>query len=325
MDSGEKALLAESLEGIVRNAAPERLDDALTEFGWRELLEEEPHAAVSILLELQGRGLARSSALDISCTTATGLGGMAAVVFPALAHAGPTSAATVDGSAMTVEVRGIVAVRAEAPDRVVVPAVLDGATVVVQAPWQGSWPGSGTGIAPEAGWVKLDTTLHADSSTVTTDAACWRNLRAAGHRALAHELTGLAGAMLELAVDHVGSRVQFGRTLGGFQAVKHKLADVRLWQECAKLAADAAWEAAGEHERAIAAAIAKVTANRFSEAARQHCQQVLGGMGFTWEHDFHRYLKRAMVLEPFLGTTTALNAELGRELRAGTLPRLAML
>src|SRR5690606_3185031 len=187
------------------------------------------------------------------------------------------------------------------------------------------WPASGTGIDPAAEWSPVTTTLEVDEAAVVGDADAWRRLRAAGHRALAHELAGITGVMLDLAVEHVSSRTQFGRPLGSFQAVKHKLADVRLWQECAVLASDAAGEPVDDHEAATAAAIAKVTANRFAETARQHCQQVLGGMGFTWEHDFHRYLKRALLLEPVLGSTEALHAELGAQLRAGTDPRLAML
>nr|PZM90560.1 MAG: hypothetical protein DIU77_17740 [Thermocrispum agreste] len=219
----------------------------------------------------------------------------------------------------------MVATRAQAPARVVVPALLDGKPVLVLSTWEDSWPSSGTGIDPTAGWAGLRTTLTTDRAAVAGDAASWRRLRAAGHRALAHELLGLGAVMLELAVAHVSSRTQFGRLLGSFQAVKHKLADVRLWQECAHLASEAAWEPSDEHEAATAAVVAKVTASRFTEVARQHCQQVLGGMGFTWEHDFHRYLKRALLLESLLGGTGPLHAELGAQLRTGALPRLAML
>lgn len=327
MDNDEKALLRESLDGIVRDTRPDRLDEALADFGWPELLESEPGVAVSLLLELQGQLLAKSSALDLIMKRAAGVDDAddVTIVYPMPGSPRPTSGATVTSTGARVDILGMVTVRAQAPRSVLIPAELDGRPVLIRTGWHGEWPTSGTGIDPTAGWAKLVTTLEVDTFALVGETSVWRALRAAGHRALAHELLGLGTMMLELAVDHVSSRTQFGRALGSFQAVKHKLADVRLWQECAILAAAAAWEPTDEHEKAVAATIAKVTANRFSQAARQHCQQVLGGMGFTWEHDFHRYLKRTLLLEPLLGSTESLYAELGGHLRAGSLPRLAML
>ncbi|MFC4000184.1 acyl-CoA dehydrogenase family protein [Prauserella oleivorans] len=324
MDTDEKALLRETLDGIIGDTRPERLDEALAEFGWPELLDDEPAVAVSLLLELQGRHLATTSALDVTMARAAGADD-AAVMHPAPGSAMPSSTATTTSTGIRLDVHGMVAARAHEPSRVLVPATLDGQAVLVHTDWHGAWPATGTGIEPTAGWATLTATLEVDRSDVIGGPTAWRALRAAGHRALAHEMVGLGTVMLELAVDHVGSRTQFGRPLGSFQAVKHKLADVRLWQECAVLATDAAWEPTDDHEAATAATVAKVTANRFTQAARHHCQQVLGGMGFTWEHDFHRYLKRALLLEPLLGSTESLHVELGAQLRAGSLPRLAML
>ncbi|WP_028852193.1 acyl-CoA dehydrogenase family protein [Thermocrispum municipale] len=324
MDTDEKALLRDSLAGIIRDTPAERLDAALTDFGWPDLLDDEPAVAVSLLFELQGKSLATTSALSAVMARAARVE-EAAIVLPSPGSALPSSTATATPSGLRIDVRGMVAASADAPPHVIVPVVLDERPVLVRAAWQDSWPASGTGIDPAAEWSPVTTTLEVDEAAVVGDADAWRRLRAAGHRALAHELVGITGVMLDLAVEHVSSRTQFGRPLGSFQAVKHKLADVRLWQECAVLASDAAWEPVDDHEAATAAAIAKVTANRFAETARQHCQQVLGGMGFTWEHDFHRYLKWALLLEPVLGSTEALHAELGAQLRAGTDPRLAML
>lgn len=67
----------------------------------------------------------------------------------------------------------------------------------------------------------------------------WDRLTTVGRQALSYELIGIGGAMFDMTLDHVKTREQFGRPLGGFQAVKHKLADVRLWKECALLAAAA--------------------------------------------------------------------------------------
>jgi alkylation response protein AidB-like acyl-CoA dehydrogenase len=136
---------------------------------------------------------------------------------------------------------------------------------------------------------------------------------AAGRRALAHELVGVGSTMLSMTVEHVSERVQFDRPLGSFQAVKHQLADVHLWQEIAVLSAEVAWEDCGPQS----AALAKAAAIRFTRSARASCQQLLGGMGFTWEHDFHRYLRRALTLEPLLGGAPDLHGELGAAVRSG--------
>jgi alkylation response protein AidB-like acyl-CoA dehydrogenase len=143
----------------------------------------------------------------------------------------------------------------------------------------------------------------------------WQHAVAAGRRAIAYELLGIGGAMAAMTVEHVCSRRQFGQPLGSFQAVKHQLADVHLWHQIAVLSADAAWEDTSPHT----AALAKAAAVRFTRIARVVCQQLLGGMGFTWEHDFHRYVRRALTLEPLLGGASDLHTELGAALRAGSI------
>jgi alkylation response protein AidB-like acyl-CoA dehydrogenase len=127
--------------------------------------------------------------------------------------------------------------------------------------------------------------------------------------------------MLGSALEHVKTREQFGRPLGSFQAVKHALADVRVWLECALLAADAAWE----DDRPESAEMAKILAGRLFRTAAANCQQVLGGMGFTWEHEFHRYLRRGLVLEPLLGSAAQLRGVLGARVRTTGVPQLAQL
>lgn len=327
MDNEDKALLLDSLGGIVRDQR-HRLADALTEFGWHELLAENPGSAVAILMELTGEHLADHAMLDAVALRATGHQDESdtAVVYPLPAAPGPTN--TLEDSQCVV-LRGLVCARPMPPTRVVVPALDEERIVIATVPWQGEWPQEGTGIDPDGGLAPLNGVLPvepADLVTGTAAADVWSGLRMGVHRALAHHLVGVGSAMLDLAVDHVRSRTQFGRPLASFQAVKHRLADVRLWQECARLAADAAWESAGTGDEHTAAAVAKSTANRFTRLAREHCQQVLGGMGFTWEHDLHRYVRRALVVEPWFGSTPQLRTQLGRTIQAqGGPPRLAPL
>ncbi|MEU6132570.1 acyl-CoA dehydrogenase [Saccharopolyspora sp. NPDC047091] len=119
----------------------------------------------------------------------------------------------------------------------------------------------------------------------------------------AAEASGVAGWCLRAAVAHAGTREQFGRVIGSFQAVKHLCAEMLCRAEqIAALAWDAARaldEDSGQHPLAAAAAGA-VALDAAVDAAKD-CVQVLGGVGFTWEHDAHLHLRRAVALRQWLG------------------------
>ena len=121
--------------------------------------------------------------------------------------------------------------------------------------------------------------------------------------ALAVEAVGVAQKALELAVDYVSQREQFGRKVGSYQAVAHPLADTYVETELARsLAYWAAWCVAEEDERApVAVASAKAFAAEAAVAACERSIQAHGGIGFTWEHPLHRYYKRAQWLDAFGG------------------------
>jgi alkylation response protein AidB-like acyl-CoA dehydrogenase len=121
--------------------------------------------------------------------------------------------------------------------------------------------------------------------------------------ALAAEQVGGAQRVLDNAVDYAKNRMQFGRPIGSFQAIKHKCADMLLEVESAKSAAYyGAWAAASDDEElALAASLAK----SYCSEAYFHCAaeniQIHGGIGFTWEHHAHLYFKRAKSSELLLG------------------------
>lgn len=129
--------------------------------------------------------------------------------------------------------------------------------------------------------------------------------------ALALEAVGVAARALELGVEHASTRQQFGRPIGVYQAVSHQLADTYVESELARsLAYWAAWcVAEGDDQAAVAATAAKVFCSEAAVAACERAIQVLGGTGFTWEHDLHRYYKRALWIEAFWGFPAALRAE----------------
>ncbi|HWC38044.1 MAG TPA: acyl-CoA dehydrogenase family protein, partial [Acidimicrobiales bacterium] len=137
----------------------------------------------------------------------------------------------------------------------------------------------------------------------------WQAAVTIGQLALGHELVGASRRMLELARQHALDRIQFGRPIARFQAVRHRLAETLVAIEAAEAMLDAAWL----DRTSQSAAMAKACAGRGARASARHCQQVLAGIGFTTEHTFHRYLRRVLVLEQLLGATGALTRELGRD------------
>jgi alkylation response protein AidB-like acyl-CoA dehydrogenase len=120
---------------------------------------------------------------------------------------------------------------------------------------------------------------------------------------LAAEAVGVAQKALELGVEYVSQREQFGKKIGTYQAVSHPLADTYVETELARsLAYWAAWCVAEEDEQApTAVAAAKSMAAETAVAACERSIQVHGGIGFTWEHVLHRYYKRAQWIDAFGG------------------------
>jgi alkylation response protein AidB-like acyl-CoA dehydrogenase len=121
--------------------------------------------------------------------------------------------------------------------------------------------------------------------------------------ALAAEQVGGAQHVLDASVDYAKTRIQFGRPIGSFQAIKHKCADMLLEVESAKSAAYyAAWAAAEDSdELPVVASLAKSYCSEAYFHAASENIQIHGGIGFTWEHPAHLYFKRAKSSELLLG------------------------
>ena len=134
--------------------------------------------------------------------------------------------------------------------------------------------------------------------------------------ALSAEQVGGAERCLEMAVEYAKTRVQFGRPIGSFQAIKHKCADMLVRTESARSASYyAGWAAATDApDLAAAAALAKV----YCSEAYFHCAseniQIHGGIGFTWEHDAHLYFKRARASEQLFGDPAYHRERVAREM-----------
>ena len=133
-----------------------------------------------------------------------------------------------------------------------------------------------------------------------------------GTALLASEQLGIAQWCLTTTVGYLKERRQFGRVVGGFQALKHRLADLYVATESAAAAARyaAATTAADDPDRAVATAVAQAFCADVAVRAAEEAVQLHGGLGMTWEHPAHLYLKRAKADQIAFGTSGVHRARL---------------
>ncbi|HEX3793077.1 MAG TPA: acyl-CoA dehydrogenase family protein [Acidimicrobiales bacterium] len=261
---------------------------ALSELGWVELMGEHPALAVGVVAEEQGRALGRSRLVELVMAPVLGLDPREhALGFALGATACPHG------------VDAVLLAGAELVPSAVVP-VREGSRVALAATTADRQ--SIGGVDPELAWTRVREEAGQVGAPLGIDQ--WRGAVALGSLALAHEHIGAAAAMLDLAVDHVVSRQQFGVPIGSFQAVQHRLADVFVQAEAARAITRTAW--LGRTPELATAALA--AAQRAVRSATEHCQQVLGAMGCTWEHPLHRYIRRGIALAALLDPDEDLRA-----------------
>ena len=295
----DRALLERSLRHATETSTGAALDAALDELGWWDALSVDARAAVSLLFALQGATNARSSTLDRVLAHALGHEA-AAVVLPAVGRWEAPGAL----EAGRTGVRGLATAGLAERDTALIVARAGEAHVAVEAETGALRCRPIHGIDPTLALAEVSGEVGGARELGPVD---WRGAVALGQLALGHELTGAAGRMLDLAREHAVERIQFGRPIATFQAVRHRLAETLVAIEAADALLDVAWL----DRTPQAAAMAKAAAGRAARAAARHCQQVLAGIGFTTEHPLHRYVKRVLVLEQLLGSTRALTRELG--------------
>jgi hypothetical protein len=314
MDADERALF----EGAIRRATASddgpALDAALADLGWADALAADAATAVSVLFESQGEANATSSALDQVLAAALGVPdlGAAAIVLPPLR----TFSAPGHAGGSRVAVRGLGTVAVARAEAAVVVAATGGAheTLVVESRALQLRPVHG--LDPALGLVEVSGDVEV-SVTRAAGPAHWDAAVARGQLALGHELVGAARTMLELARQHALERIQFGRPVASFQAVRHRLAEALVALEAAAGLVTAVWE----EPTPPAVALAKGLAGRSARTVARHAQQVLAGIGFTAEHPLHRYIRRTIVLDQLLGAGIVLTRASGAEvLRSGALP-----
>jgi alkylation response protein AidB-like acyl-CoA dehydrogenase len=118
------------------------------------------------------------------------------------------------------------------------------------------------------------------------------------------ESTGVARRLLDMTVTYAGQRVQFGAPIGSFQAIKHRIADMLIEAEGCRVATREAADAldADAAPGGEAVSIAKSWVGRAASFVATHALQIHGGIGFSWEHDLHLFLRRAKANELLLGS-----------------------
>jgi hypothetical protein len=320
MDGGDREVFERSLRHAVETHSGEPLDAALLQIGWRDALAEHPQEAVSILFELEGAAHASSSALEqvLACSLGLDVPPAAGLVLPPLGRRCPPG--ELDGAQLVVRGLGTVSLLARATAVVVAQAVNTEVAFLVPTAVLTLRPVRG--MDPELGLVEVGGTVARGALRPEVASPSWPAAVALAQLAVGHELVGAARTMLELARRHALERVQFGQPISRFQAVRHRLAETLVAIESASTVLGAAWEDGSPRT----AAVAKALAGRGARTAARHCQQVLAGIGFTTEHEFHRYARRALVLDELFGSSRSLTRELGVELLAARrLPDFAPL
>ena len=249
----------------------------LAKLGWRELLDDAPDDAIAVVFGALGATNAMATALDDVLASALGEDPRAgrAVLLPRFCAWDPPGA------------EGLATARAASADELLVVSGTASAPSLARVRITAAEVRAVHGIDPDA---RLHAVRVEGNAAVATrlDPARWRSAVALGRRAIAHQIAGACRAMLELARSHALERMQFGRPIARFQAVRHRLADALVAVE----ALEAALGAAREEPSPDTAALAKAIAGRTAHTVARHCQQVLAGIGFTTEHPFHRFSRR---------------------------------
>jgi hypothetical protein len=311
----ERAVMEETVRGAIAaslaiaDAGGSDIDAVLAKLGWLEMLDDDPDDAIAIVFSALGAATATATALDDVVASALGQKPRAdlAVLLPRFAAWDPPGRIAADD----LRAEGLATGRADNAGEMLIvcgtesepwSVVVSTTVAAVQAV---------RGVDPDASLRTVR--VHGSAAGATRlDRTAWQSAVALGRRAVAHQIAGASRTMLDLARTHALERVQFGRPIARFQAVRHRLADTLVAVE----ALEATLTAARDQPNRDTAALAKAVAGRTAHTVARHCQQVLAGIGFTAEHSFHRVLKRVLALEGIFGSADALVLDIGRRVLA---------
>jgi hypothetical protein len=310
MDEDEQALFEASLQRACAGTSGPALDRAIDELGWHEALEFDRRTSVSSLFEVLGSTNSAASALEAVVGSVLDLERRPSVatVLPDLGRSDPPG--RIDGERLAVDGVGTASLVGSSTSRVVTGS--DGRTLVAEVATADLGLRPVAGVDPSLGLVEVTGDRVPFVTVRHLEPGDWQRAVAVGQLALGHELVGASRSMLALARSHALQRIQFGQPIASFQAVRHRLAETLVATEASDASLGSAWDEGSP----AAAAGAKALAGRSARTTIRNCQQVLAGIGFTTEHDFHHYVRRVLVLDQLFGTSLGLTRALGRELLA---------
>ena len=335
IDADDLAMLADGFaSAMVAAPGPGEADAALFDLGWGELLTAAPGQGAAMAFTALGATGSSAAIIDDVLALALGLDvtPTTCVVVPRPHRAAPPATRIGD----VIRVDGLVSARIDSADTVVLAiAARDGSGVeLVTVDADHVRTGPVAALDPGSSYRRLVLALPADAfgsfgaragtnrSSFGVGAGtnrAWESAVAAGRVALAHQLIGGARWMLDAARTHAVDREQFGRSVASFQAVRHKLAESLVAIE----GAASVTNACNDDVDPLLAALAKSLAGKAARTTATNAQQVLAGIGFTTDHEFHRWLKRTLVIDTVLGSSSSIPTEIGAELLArGGAPRL---
>jgi hypothetical protein len=309
----ERAVMGETVRGAIADALAADggadIDAVVARLGWLEMLRDEPGDAIDVVFGALGATNATATALDDVLASALGQKPRAdiAVLLPRFAGWKPPGRIDAD----QLQAHGLATARAATAGEVLVVCGTESEPWSVVVPTTAADVTAVHGVEPDAGFRSVRIAVRTTRAT-RLEPAAWQSAVALGRRAVARQIAGASRTMLDLARTHAMERVQFGRPIARFQAVRHRLAEVLVAVE----ALEAALTAAREEPNTETAALAKAIAGRTAHTVTRHCQQVLAGIGFTPEHPFHRFLKRVLALEGLLGSADRIVLDVGRRLLA---------
>ena len=317
MDEVTLQMLRTSLTHVLTEDSDAPLSVRLSGLGWEDVLGEDAAVALQTLFSIRGAALSGADALGPVLARAvaesTGRPELveAAVVLPGGLHPDRLTS-RVEGDQLIVD--GTTSASPAGGVTIVPVADGVGGIRIALAPPGSAWSQRAIeGTDPSMGLVRVSTTFPAPECRWIDggDAAtAWVSCTAQARWALAAELVGIAYHVVDSAVEYTGQRKQYGRAIGTFQALQHRLASAYA---SVVGASDVVAEAAATGSPWVAL-VAKALAGRAAENACTQAQQSYGAIGFTWEHEFHRYLRRTYVLDWLFGDWRTLEREIGADL-----------
>ena len=328
MDAATLQMLRTSLAHVLTEEGDAPLSARLSQLGWEDVLAEDPVQAVQALFSIRGATLSAADALGpvLARAVADSTGrpdlAEAIVVLPRGLHPDRLTS-RIDGPRMVAD--GVAT--ASPAGRIAIVPVADGGGMRIALPPAGiAWSEDAIeGTDPSMGLVRISATFAAPECRWIDGADAedaWVSCTARARWALGAELVGIAQHVIARAVEYTVHRKQYGRAIGTFQALQHRLASAYA---SVVGASDTVAEAAATGSPWVAL-VAKALAGRAAENACTQAQQSYGAIGFTWEHEFHRYLRRAYVLDWLLGDWRTLERAIGAHLiDGGAVPLIGSL